>query len=67
MASAREMTRPGGSRSSNEMRELMANAHPIGRIGEPRDIAAAVVFLSSDDAAFITGAEFIVDGGVTAQ
>lgn len=61
------MTRPGGSRSNNEMRELMANAHPIGRIGDPRDIAAAVVFLSSDDAAFITGAEFIVDGGVTAQ
>ena len=59
------MTRAG--RGGNDMREMFANAHPIGRIGEPRDIAAAVVFLSSDDAAFITGAEFAVDGGVTAQ
>jgi len=49
------------------MREMFASAHPIGRIGEPRDIAAAVVFLSSDESAFITGAEFAVDGGVTAQ
>ncbi len=61
------MERAGSSRGSNEMRELFAKSHPIGRIGEPRDIAAAVVFLSSDDAAFITGAEFSVDGGVTAQ
>jgi len=60
------MAHPSGRRSDNEMRELMANAHPIGRIGAPRDIAAAVVFLSSDEAAFITGTEFIVDGGVTA-
>ena len=59
------MARAG--RGSNDMREMFASAHPIGRIGEPRDIAAAVVFLSSDDAAFITGAEFAVDGGVTAQ
>ena len=59
------MTRAGTG--NNEMRELFAKSHPIGRIGEPRDIAAAVVFLSSDDAAFITGAEFAVDGGVTAQ
>lgn len=61
------MQRPGSSRGNTDMRELFAKSHPIGRIGAPRDIAAAVVFLSSDDAAFITGAEFIVDGGVTAQ
>jgi 3(or 17)beta-hydroxysteroid dehydrogenase len=59
------MSRAG--RESNDMREAFARSHPIGRIGEPQDIAAAVVFLSSDDAAFITGAEFAVDGGVTAQ
>ncbi len=61
------MNRPGSRRGSNEMREAFAKSHPIGRIGEPRDIASAVVFLSSDDAAFITGAEFAVDGGITAQ
>lgn len=36
---------------------------PIGRLGEPEDIAALFAFLSSDDAAFITGATFVADGG----
>jgi NAD(P)-dependent dehydrogenase (short-subunit alcohol dehydrogenase family) len=36
---------------------------PIGRLGEPEDIAAMFAFLGSDDAAFITGATFVVDGG----
>jgi len=35
----------------------------VGRRGEPRDIASAVVFLASDDADFITGADCLVDGG----
>ncbi|MEV6963908.1 glucose 1-dehydrogenase [Hamadaea sp. NPDC051192] len=39
---------------------------PMGRVGEPPEIAAAVVFLLSDDAAYITGAELAVDGGWTA-
>lgn len=39
--------------------------HPIGRIGEPEDIAAMVSFLASDQARFATGAEFFVDGGMT--
>jgi len=37
----------------------------LGRIGMPEDIAKAALFLASDDAAFITGAPFIVDGGFT--
>lgn len=37
--------------------------HPIGRIGQPKDIADAVAFLASDEASFITGSDFIVDGG----
>jgi 3alpha(or 20beta)-hydroxysteroid dehydrogenase len=41
----------------------LAAGLPLGRIGEPGDIAAAAVFLASDDAAWITGADFTVDGG----
>ena len=40
--------------------------YPLGRVGEPSDIAAAVAFLASDDAAWITGVTLPVDGGVLA-
>ena len=38
---------------------------PLGRIGEPDDIAGAVVFLASDAARFMTGQVMVIDGGVT--
>ena len=41
--------------------------HPIGRLGEPEEVANLCAFLASDDAAFITGASYLVDGGYTAQ
>ncbi|KOV63986.1 oxidoreductase [Streptomyces sp. MMG1121] len=40
--------------------------YPLGRIGEPEDVAAAVAFLASRDAAWITGTTLVVDGGLTA-
>jgi NAD(P)-dependent dehydrogenase (short-subunit alcohol dehydrogenase family) len=43
-----------------------ARLYPLGRVGEPEDIAAAVAFLASRDAAWITGTTLCVDGGVTA-
>ena len=42
----------------------LANRHPLGRIGDPREVAAAVMFLSSDDASFITATDLAVDGGL---
>jgi NAD(P)-dependent dehydrogenase (short-subunit alcohol dehydrogenase family) len=42
-------------------------AHPVGHMGEPDDIAWAVVWLASDEARFVTGAEIVIDGGYTAR
>lgn len=47
-----------------EFRELNAQANPVKRMGLPEDIAAAVAFLSSDEASFVTGQTLLVDGGV---
>lgn len=54
---------PGGA----EYLADIARRHPLGRIGEPGEVAAAISFLASDDASFITGAILPVDGGYLAQ
>ena len=59
------MTRP--LTDNPESYELLIERHPIGRLGQPEDIANAALFLASDEAAFVTGAPLIVDGGYTAQ
>jgi NAD(P)-dependent dehydrogenase (short-subunit alcohol dehydrogenase family) len=46
--------------------EALANRHPIGRIGRPEEVAAAVLWLASDAASFITGTDLEVDGGLGA-
>jgi NAD(P)-dependent dehydrogenase (short-subunit alcohol dehydrogenase family) len=47
----------------DEAREASARATVTGRLGDPAEVAAAVAFLASDDASFITGASLVVDGG----
>ncbi len=56
----------GGDRA-DEFRRLQGEAHPLGRMGEPEEIANTVLFLASDEASFITGQALAVDGGVTAH
>ncbi len=45
----------------------MKEAHPIGRLGEPSEVASAILFLASEEASFVTGAILPVDGGYLAQ
>ena len=45
----------------------MKEAHPVGRLGEPSEVANAILFLASDEASFVTGAILPVDGGYLAQ
>jgi 3-oxoacyl-[acyl-carrier protein] reductase len=49
---------------SDDMRQLMLANTPLGRLGKPEDVAGAVRFLCSDEAAFITGEVLLVDGGL---
>jgi NAD(P)-dependent dehydrogenase (short-subunit alcohol dehydrogenase family) len=58
-----EMEEMGGV---DAVRHLFEDKHPIGRIASPDEIAAAVLFLASDAAGFITGAALPIDGGLTA-
>jgi 3(or 17)beta-hydroxysteroid dehydrogenase len=50
-----------------KMRERLEQANPLRRIGEVDDVAHLVVYLASDESKFITGGEFVVDGGLTAR
>ena len=50
----------------DEQLDQIVRRTPAGRLGEPEDVAAAVRFLTSDDASFVTGHTFVIDGGLTA-
>lgn len=52
---------------SKELVNQMVQMTPLQRLGQPEDVANAVLFLASDEASFITGAELVVDGGYSAQ
>jgi NAD(P)-dependent dehydrogenase (short-subunit alcohol dehydrogenase family) len=56
-----------GRGNFDELEPAIAERHPLGRIGEPDDIAGPVAFLLSDAAAWITGQTIVVDGGYTIQ
>src|SRR5690242_14457952 len=47
--------------------QLMLSRIPLGRYGEPEEVAYAVLYLASDESAFVTGSELVIDGGWTAQ
>jgi NAD(P)-dependent dehydrogenase (short-subunit alcohol dehydrogenase family) len=55
--------RRAGSKSG--LREMDHKQHPAGRVGRPEDIASLAAYLISPEAGFITGANFVVDGGMT--
>ena len=54
-------------RREPELRPIDHLQHPAGRVGKPEDIAAACLFLASEEAGFITGANLVVDGGMTVK
>jgi NAD(P)-dependent dehydrogenase (short-subunit alcohol dehydrogenase family) len=64
-ASYREIARLGVT--FEEWRDRVAPLHMLNRLGEPREVADAVLFLASDEASFITATHLMVDGGYTAR
>ncbi len=51
--------------ASEEVRSFLVGKIPLGRLGKPEEVAAAALFLASDESSFIAGAELCIDGGMT--
>lgn len=51
--------------ASDEMKQFFISRIPLGRLGKPEEVAAATLFLASDQSGFISGTELVVDGGMT--
>ena len=50
---------------SKEMTEQITKQVPLGRFGESEEVAAVATFMMSDDASYVTGSDYVVDGGMT--
>ena len=55
------------ARSTDEGTNFLIDIHPIGRLGQPEEVAKVAAFLASDDASFVTGVAMPVDGGYSAR
>ena len=56
-----------GSKSPDETRAALAAQVPLGRLGSAEEVAAMALYLASDEARFVTGGAFVIDGGITAR
>ncbi|NSX54469.1 SDR family oxidoreductase [Parasulfitobacter algicola] len=54
-----------GGDDADDMKKQISKAVPLGRMGKAEEVAAVTIFLLSDDAAYVTGSEYMVDGGMT--
>jgi NAD(P)-dependent dehydrogenase (short-subunit alcohol dehydrogenase family) len=61
------MNEPMWEERGPEFRRMVESGHPLGRLGQAADVAHMAAFLVSDDSSFVTGAQFVVDGGYTAR
>lgn len=66
-AGMEDSVRKGLFKTAAEAQAAYESMHPIGHLGEPQDIAHAVLYLASDASRFMTGAQLVVDGGFIAQ
>jgi NAD(P)-dependent dehydrogenase (short-subunit alcohol dehydrogenase family) len=56
-----------GTHDPAEVKQIMVQQHPVGRHGQPADVAKGVLFLASDDSSYMTGSELVIDGGYIAK
>ncbi len=61
------MLEDAGLLSDPEAKQGLVDLHPIGRLGEPKEVADAIIWLASDEASFVTGHTLMVDGGYTSR
>ncbi len=54
-------------RADPDYYQLTVSRIPLGRYGQPEDVAYGVLYLASDESSFVTGSELVIDGGWTAQ